>query len=176
MEKNSQLKAAMTYGGIYGLAVCVVTLIFYFIGMDLQSSTPRYLTYAILIIAIVMGIKGYRDNNLGGFIPYGKAVSTGTLIGLFGGIITGAFSVLMFTVIDPDLLEKIMVQATEQLEEQGQSEEQIEMATNWTRKLMSPLFLFIASVLSSAIMSIIISLIAAAFLKKEKNPFSNQMA
>src|SRR5688572_20520377 len=124
MEKRSQMKVAMTYGAMYGLASSIIYLIFYFAGADINNKAPQWIGYIVLIAAISMGIVNYRDQDLGGFISYGKSLGTGVLIGLFGGIITGAFTVLMFTVIDPGLAQKIVEKAQEEMITKGNMSEE----------------------------------------------------
>ncbi len=174
MEKRSQVKVAMTYGGMYGLSSAAVYFIFYFAGADMQAKSPQFISYALLILFLVMGIKSYRDQDMGGHITYGRSLGTGVLIGIFGGIITGFCTVLMFTVIDPGLVEKIITKAQEQMIEKGtMSEDQIEMAIGWTRKMMTPIWLFLFSVLGGAFMSFLFSLIISIFTRKEQTPFQS---
>jgi hypothetical protein len=173
MENNrSQAKVAMTYGSMYGLAAAIIGLVFYFAGADIQSKLPQYISYILLIIFIVMGVKSYRDQELGGYISYGKSLGTGVLIGLFGGIITGFFTVLLFTVIDPGLTQKILEASQQQMIDKGMSEEQLQTALKWTRKFMGPIPLFLFSILGGTFMAFIFSLIVSIFTKKEQNPFS----
>ena len=172
MEKRSQAKVAMTYGAMYGLASCIVYLAFYFGGAAIDNKWPQYLGWAILLVTLYIGIKNYRDQDLGGYISYGKSLGTGVLIGMFGGIIAGAFSVLMFTVIDPSLVEKIIEKTQQDLVEKGNmSEDQISMAVSMTRKFMHPGILFIFAVLGTMFLSFIFSLIISIFTKKEQTPF-----
>jgi hypothetical protein len=174
MEKRSQVKVAMSYGAMYGLSSAAIYFIFYFAGADMQAKSPQLISYVLLILFLVMGIKSYRDQELGGHISYGKSLGTGVLIGMFGGIITGFSTVLMFTIIDPALAEKIVEKAQEQMiEKGGMSEDQIEMAMSWTRKMMSPIFLFLFSILGGAFMSFLFSLIISIFTKKEASPFQS---
>ena len=171
MEKRSQSKVGMAYGAMYGLAASIVSLIFYFAGVDMQSKLPQYTGWVLLIIFIVVGIKSYRDTELSGFISYGKSLGTGTVIGLFGGFITGIFTVLLFTIIDPGLTAKIIEKIQEQWAEKGMTEEQISVALMWTKRMMSPVMLFIWSIVGSAFMSFLFSLIISIFMRKEGNPF-----
>jgi hypothetical protein len=172
MEKRSQVKVAMNYGALYGLSTAALYMIFYFAGADVQSKWPQFLGYILLVIFLVTGIKSYRDQDLGGHITYGHSLGTATLIGLFGGVITGFSTVLMFTVIDPGLGVKIMEKAQEQMLEKGtMTEDQVEMAMSWTRKMMSPAFLFIFSVIGGAFMSFLFGLIISIFTRKEPTPF-----
>ncbi len=172
MENRSQSKVAMAYGAMYGLAAVVINLIFYFLHTDIQSKTPQLLSYVVLIVFIVLGVKSYRDQELGGAISYGKSLGTGTLIGLFGGFITGIYTVLLFTFIDPDLVQKIIDASQQQMADKGMSEDQIEMAIIMTRKMMTPVFLFIFSIVGSTFMAFFFSLLISVFTKKEQqNPF-----
>jgi len=174
MEKRSQLKVAMNYGAMYGLCAAALYLIFYFAGADVQSKSPQFIGYLFLIIFLYMGIKSYRDQDLDGYISYGKSLGTGVLIGLFGGIITGFSTVLMFTVIDPALAGKILEKVQEQMMEKGtMSEDQVNMAMNMTRKFMSPIFLFLFSIAGSAFMAFLFSLIVSIFTRKEPSPFQS---
>ncbi|HNP49771.1 MAG TPA: DUF4199 domain-containing protein, partial [Bacteroidia bacterium] len=168
---RSQTKVAMTYGLMYGLASAVVMLLFYFMNTDVKSKAPQYIGWLLLIAFIVAGTKSYRDTDLGGFIGYGKALGTGTLISIFGGVITGAFTLLFFTFIAPEMTQKILDMSQQQLMDQGMSEDQIAVAMDYTKKFMTPTWLFIFSIVGSAFIGFIFSLITSIFLKKEQNPF-----
>jgi len=174
-NQRTQNKVAMSYGLMFGLSGVAVFLLFYFTGADMQSRWPNYLTYILLILFITMGIKSFRDEDLGGEIGFGKAVGTGTLISIFGGIIVGAFTALFFVYIAPEMTERIIEAAQQNMVENGMSEEQIEMAGNMTRKFMTPMWLFFFSILGNAFMGLIFSLIIGIFLKKDKNPFSSNI-
>jgi len=174
-NKRKQSKVAMTYGTMYGLASSIVYLVFYFGGADIESKSPQWIGYLLLCIFIFLGIKSYRDQDLNGYITYGRSLGTGVLIGLFGGIITGFFTVLMFTVIDPGMAQKIMDAAQQRMVDKGMAEDQIEMGMKWTRKFMSPAILFVFSIVGSAFMALIFSLIISVFTKKEQNPFNTQI-
>ncbi|MCC7231686.1 MAG: DUF4199 domain-containing protein, partial [Bacteroidia bacterium] len=149
-SSRSQLKVAMNFGAMYGLAGIAISLIFYFTGASLESKIPQILTYLAQLIIIIIGIKSYRDNDLGGYIGYGKAVGTGLLISIFGGILAGAFSVIFFSFIAPDMVDRILAAAQQNMIDKGMSEEQIEMGLEWTKKFMTPGWLFIFSIISAA--------------------------
>lgn len=170
---RSQTKVAITYGVMYGLASAAVMLIFYFLGTDVKSKAPQYVGWVLLILFIVLGIKSHRDQDLAGQIGYGKALGTGTLISIFGGVISGIFTLLFFTVIAPEMIQKIMDMSQQQLTEQGMSEEQIAVAMDYTKRFMTPTWLFIFSVLGITFMGFVFSLLISIFLKKEENPFTS---
>jgi hypothetical protein len=174
-NKRTQVKVAMNYGTLNGLAGVALTLLFYFIGTDMQSKIPQLTGYAVLILFIVMGIKSYRDEDLGGYISYGKSLGTGTLISLFGGIISAIFIVIFFTYIAPELPQQILEGTQQKLAERGMNEEQIEQAMSMTKKFMSPVILFIFGIVGTVFMGFIFSLIISIFMKKESNPFNSNI-
>ena len=173
-NKRSQWNVAMSYGTMFGLASAIVFFIFYFAGADIQSKWPQYIGYGMLILFLVLGIKSFRDQDLDGYISYGKSLGTGVLVGLFGGIITGIFTVLMFTVIDPGMANKLIEATQQKLIDQGLPESQIEMSISYARKFMSPPILFVFSIVGQVLMAFIFSLIISVFLKKEQNPFDSR--
>ncbi|HRH67422.1 MAG TPA: DUF4199 domain-containing protein [Bacteroidia bacterium] len=170
---RSQTKVAMTYGTMYGLAAAALMLIFYFLDTDVKSKAPQWTGWLLLIVFIVLGIKSYRDQDLGGHIGYGKSLGTGVLISIFGSIISGAFTLIFFMFIAPEMIQKILDMSQQQLMDQGMSEDQITIAMEWTRKFMTPTWLFIGSVLGTTFMGFLLSLIISIFMKKEQNPFSS---
>jgi hypothetical protein len=174
-NKRSQIKLAMNFGAIYGLSSVAVFLVFYFIGTDIQSKLPQWISYLLLVLLIVTGIKSYRDEDLGGYISYGKSLGTGTLIALFGGVITGFFTLIFFNYIAPDMVQRILDETQKNMMEQGMSDEQVEMAISYSRKFMTPIWLFVFSVLGSAFMGFIFSLIISIFMKKEQTPFGSNI-
>jgi hypothetical protein len=174
-NQRTQTKVAMNYGTLYGLSSVAVFLLFYFLGTDIESRLPQYLSYAILIMFIVMGIKSYRDEDLGGYISYGKSLGTGVLISVFGGILTGVFTLIFFLYIAPEMSQKIMEAAQQNMAEKGMSDEQIESAMSISQKFMTPPWLFVFSVLGSAFMGFIFSLLISIFMKKEQNPFNSNI-
>jgi hypothetical protein len=174
-NQRTQTKVAMNYGLLYGLSGTAVFLLFYFLGTDLQSKLPQYINYVILILFIVMGVKSYRDEDLGGHISYGKSLGTGVLIALFGGIISGIFSLIFFKYIAPEMIQKILDTTQQGLTEKGLTDEQMEAAMTWTRKFMQPAWLFVFSILGSAFAGFLFSLIISVFMKKEENPFNSNI-
>jgi hypothetical protein len=177
MENNrTQNKISMTYGAICGLVSIVIFMLFYFMGTDIESKAPQYLSYTVLAILIFLGIKSYRDQDLGGYISYSKALGTGTLIALYSGIIGAIFSVIFFQFIAPDMIDQIIAAAQENMAKQGLSEEQMQMGIDWTRKFMQPTWLFVFSIITNVFLGFIFSLLISVFLKKENTPFNSTIA
>lgn len=174
-NQRTQVKVAMNYGTLSGLSGVVVFLLFYFMGTDIQSKLPQWIGYIILVVFMIMGIKSYRDEDLGGYISYGRSLGTGTLIAIFAGIISAIFSVLFFNFIAPEMTQRILESAQESMTERGMSEDQIETAMAYTQKFMTPFWLFTFSVVSAAFIGFIFSLIISIFTRKEQNTFNSNI-
>jgi hypothetical protein len=168
MSKNF-LRHSATYGLIIGLALVILSLIDYVLGLYGQNKLFKLLSYVIMAGGIVYAAIHYRNREMGGFITYGQVVSYGLLTSVFFGIVTAVFSVLLITVIDPSYIDKVLDIAVQQLYEQGYTEQQIDMALDMSRRFSTPVFTFIGGIISSVIMGLILSLIAAIFVKRN-NP------
>jgi hypothetical protein len=170
MENNngSLLKATMNYGLISGLIVIVYSLLLYILGLHLNQYLG-YLTIVILAACIFIFTKQFRDKQNEGFISYGKAFQLGILIGLFAAILLSFFSYIEVTFIDPTIVQKQLDIQQEKMLAKGMSEEQVDMAIQMAKKMMSPAMLFIMSIVSFTFWAAIISLITSAILKKNSS-------
>lgn len=178
LDNNHEMKSggdslfsnALKFGLFTSAAYILVSLLFYVLDVD-KTSWVQYLVFLVLIAGIVMGIIQFRDKQSGGFLSYGKCFSTGVLISLVVGLIIGVYIYLFMTFFDPGQIEEMAEMAEQKLVDQGMTDEEIDQAMVIARKFMSPVFSAISSVFSMAFGGAIISLIAAAFLKKNDNSF-----
>ena len=176
-KPNTLFKNALFYG-LLTAVISIVFSVFTYI-LDVPFKNPvMYFSFVILLAGIIYGTLQYRNVSLGGYITFGNAFLSGFLIVFIASIATSIYSYVFFTFIDPAYIERIIQQTLEQTEakmlEKGQSEDQIEPILAMTRKFMSPLMMSIMSVLTSAVFGAILSLFAAAILKKEDKSFDGQ--
>lgn len=169
-KPNPIYKNSMNYGTIVGLALCIIVIIVSTLKIKSQT-IPNLLSYAILITAIVIGTKNLRDNLEGGFISYGRALWSGTLITFFCAIITCFYMLLHFRFIDPSAIDQILQQQEQGMIDNGMPDEQIEMGMKYARKFTTPIWIAIFGLIMYTFMGFIFSLITSAFLKKEATPF-----
>lgn len=170
---NTMLKSSMTSGLILGIALVVFSLVIYIMGIIKPPFWVSLLNYVIIIGGIVWGTKKYRDEDLGGEIAYSKALGFGILICVFASIISGIYTILLMTVIDPEYINKLMTVLEEEYVKAGLTEDQIDAAMSMVKKMQSPIFMALSSVIGFAFMGAIFSLVTSAFLKKEKAIFEN---
>ncbi|MBU6341057.1 MAG: DUF4199 family protein [Bacteroidetes bacterium] len=177
-NQPSYLKIAMTTGLYIALASVVIGLLTYLTGYSetlIRNSALQWvnnlLSLGILFFFIYSACIKHRNENLGGYISYGRCLGLGTLSGLFSGLIVGIWTIIFMQFIAPDMTDMILGITQEKLAESGMGEDMIENQINITKKFMTPLPLFGISLLSSIFMAFLVSLVAGAFARKNQ-PFN----
>jgi F0F1-type ATP synthase membrane subunit c/vacuolar-type H+-ATPase subunit K len=173
-NNSNLMKSTMTSGAILGAALLIYTLVLYMTNLTF-SSVLGYVSYLIMIGGIVLGIKNFRDQEQQGFITYGRAIGIGMLTVLFASIIMAVFIYLLYTVIDPGLIEKAIEFSRNKMAAKNLTDDQIEAAINMTKKFMTPAFMVIGTIIGYGFFGLIFSLIISAFMKKEKGVFSETL-
>jgi len=167
----SPLKNAMNFGAMLGLATMIESFIFQLLKVR-GGFTSQILMMVVLTVFIVLGCMQYRKSN-NGYMSYGQGLGQGVLISFFGSILLGFFTYVFFKYASPESLKEIIDLAQEQLEDQGLSEDQVDMAMQMQSKIMTPGIMGITMILTNTFLGTIISLISSAVLKKENpNPFA----
>ncbi|GAB3737057.1 DUF4199 domain-containing protein [Spirosoma lituiforme] len=170
-DQPSTARTALKWGAILGLVLMAITLIMY---LTDQSTNPLFsgLTLGAVVALLVLAMRDYRTLN-GGYMTYSEGLGIGALLSAVAGLLSSAFSTFYNVVIDPTVQQRAMEQAREKMEAQGNmSDESIDQAMEWSQKLQSPGFTFIAGVFGTVIVGFLLSLIVAAFIRRNKaNPF-----
>ncbi len=157
--------------GIYlGFALIMYTLVLFILDVDMESPL-KYGSYAIMAIGLYMSIIAFRDKQLDGFISYGKAFSAGFYTGLFASVIASIFTIIYVQYIDTELIANILLVAEESMLEANpdMSNEQIDQALSMTEMFTSPIMMGVMGFIANLILSAILSLIIAIFAKRENN-------
>lgn len=175
-------KNSLNYGIIAGLVLIVYSLLLYF--FDLMFYKPFLLnnvvSFLIVIVFMVIGTKHLRDRIMHGSMSYGKAFLSAFLIGLFAMIISLIFSNILSYVIDPGIRDKAFQYSAEQMLKKGRfTEEQIEAMIEQQKQMSSKLWVVLIgqffALLGIGLINAVIALVAAAFLKKEGDTFTDAM-
>ncbi|WP_320052259.1 DUF4199 domain-containing protein [uncultured Acetobacteroides sp.] len=174
-EKNPSsvmLKSAATNGAILGLISILFVVITYMTG-DIYKGNVwlSVLSMVISIAALVYFALSYRKTACGGFITYGNAFIYCWLTYIFAGVLSIAFMVLLQTVIEPNYMEKMADVQREMLLKKGLSDSQVEQSIAMASKFQTPLYIAIIGFLGNALVGLVISLITAIFVKKDKPVF-----
>jgi hypothetical protein len=171
MEQSvSPWKANLNSGVIMGTVGIVYTLLMYFLDYTFNKSMS-YIFIALSFVLLYYFIKSYRDSYMNGFITYGQAVGAGVIIYLYYAVISAIFMYILYTVIDPGLIKKMLAMAEEQVTKSGRvPAEQIDTVMAFQKKFLIPEIQAPLSIFFNMIFGTIISLIVSIFLKKEGNP------
>lgn len=163
----------MTYGAYAGLVSIVFFLILHYSGLSGTNGVFQWLGYVPFAVFIFLGTRQFRDQFLGGYIRYGKALASGVLISLFCGVLLAFFMYFFMKVIDTD--QKMMSMIREQNEQamldRNMSEEEIEKTLEISAQFLTPGFIAVMSVIGYVFFGFLISLFTSFFLKKEDDSF-----
>ena len=157
--------------GVYlGVALILFSLILYLLGID-RESPVQYVSYLILIVGLAWSIFAFRNKDLGGFCTYGKAFSAGFYTALIASLLTGIYTFINVTAIDPGMIGEILLRAEEGMlaSNPNMTDDQLEIALSWTEMMTTPIMMSVFNFIGNLLVSTILSLIIAIFAKRENN-------
>lgn len=170
MEDNVNVwKTNLTNGLIFGLIGIVYQLIIYFLDLSLNQ-IQGWILLLVQIVVLFFLVKSYRDNYLHGSITYGQGLGAGVVIFLYYAVIMAIFSYLLYAVIDTGLIDKQLAFTEEKMVERGIPQASIDAGMAIQRKIMKPGIMAPLSIFGNMFGGLIMSLIVAAFVRKEGNP------
>lgn len=158
---------AIKYGLILGLIGIIYFILLDFLGKA-QDQGWNYLGLVFTIVAFYFAYKEFKEDG-DGFMSYGQGLGIGTLVSLFSSILSGAFTGIYITYINPAFMENAKQVQIAKLEEQGLSDAQIEQAQPMMDLFTSPFMIFIMAIFVGTFFGFLIALIMSAIFKKS-NP------
>jgi cytochrome bd-type quinol oxidase subunit 2 len=168
-EKPTVLNTGIRYGLYLALASIALMLIITIAGGNpLQNdfkSWSTWVNFAVSIAIIVLAHKYFKDNG-DGFMSFGQGFGIAFVAFMVSIAIAGVFTYVYANFIDKNLMEDIWNRTAEQMEQQGQSDETIEVALNMTKKLFW-VFYLIGGGFGAAVISLIVSIFTQ---KRNPNP------
>ena len=163
-------KPALIYGAILGFVSVFLSLVFYFIGLSTENWTSWVVMLINLVLLVYLMIH-YRREYLGGYASFGQIfLMVLVSAGVISTIINVVYQYLLFTVIDPGLLEQMRIMAEERIMNNSRIPESMyddimeRVAKTMTVSYMTKMQLILGPVINA-----VIGLIVAAFLKKEED-------
>ncbi len=174
------MKTYLIYGAAMAIAGAVLAIVLYLLGFH---SDPAKLTAAqiigtcvglgIAITCITLGIKARRAE-----VPttedfgYGRALGAGVMIALFAALFGTVSTFAYAKFINPEFVDVIVQAQIQKMESQGMNSAQLESAEKMIRAMSGPLAQTIFGCLGSFVFGTLISLVAAAVLKRPAAPES----
>lgn len=169
--KNSKVQIGLLYGGITSLLSILIGFALSSFGLsDMSSGGNGWVNALILILGIYLCSEAFKKVN-DGYMSSSELIQMSLYIGVVVGLISGIFSWIYLTYIDPEMMDKIYRMAEIKMEEQGNSDEQIEMATDLMKKFMSPPFLIGIGLIMNLLFSLILGAVLSLFLKNDRPVF-----
>lgn len=168
-QRNLVLKHAMKFGLILGGAMIVYSHLLYLTNL-MENTLFGVLSYGLFILGIIIGTKRLRDGQLEGYISYSRAFIAGLYISLFVGFLMGIYTYILNT-IDPQVLERSLELQAETLLEYGMDEDKVEQQILIRKSFSSPVFMAISGIIGFGLIGAVVSLLTAAFLRKDAPPF-----
>lgn len=166
-EQTSTYRTGIKWGLILGLVSIVYSLVLFTTGSIGKPGTS-IASIVLSVGGLVLAMREFRTLN-GGFMSFGQGVTVGTVTGLVAGIFSTLFSWFYMTMIDPNVMTTVLDQTREELDKQGMlSDEQIDTQMEMMERFMTPGFMLGSGLAMSLIGSLILALIIAAFMKKNK--------
>jgi multisubunit Na+/H+ antiporter MnhB subunit len=171
-KEVSPQNTIVRYGLIGGLGLVIYGLIGMLTGLSNPAGgfTTIIINSLIVIVLyvglLVFSVKNHRDNELGGYIKFGRAFMVAFLVGLIAALLSTLFNYIYLNFIDPDYINTIAEGSMEMYEKFGMNEEQIEAAMEGVKSAGS-LKSQLTNLAFGTGMGAIICLIIAAVMKKD---------
>lgn len=168
-------KPALIYSAILGLIGILLAVVFYV--LNVQFKTWAAIVSVIVPIGVVVYcLRAYRDEHLGGFATYGKLLLMTLAIAVVSSLLSVAYTYVLVNYIDVEYVEKVKQFTIEKISENPRvTEAQLDMLIERTENRTTKAKIIRQQLVGGIILTFIIGLIAAAFLKKEETPVSNTM-
>jgi hypothetical protein len=168
-EKVSTARVALKYGVLVAVAIMIYTTIINVSGLS-QNPVLSSLQFVFMIVAIVMAMKDFREQNKG-FMTYGEGLGLGTLLSAVMGLLVSLFSTFYNRFIDSTILTQALDKVRMDMEQRGMDDAQIDQSMELAQRFMSPGIMFFSGILMSILTGFIISLILSAIFRREKPVF-----
>jgi len=166
-RNRAEITTSLSWGVILGLISILFTTILYMLDQSFNQKLG-YIGMAITFIVLSFAMESYRDNVLGGIMPFGKAFGFGALVCIVSALISSIYQIILYQLIDPGLQEKLIQFTIDQMLERGVPEEQIDLVMDKMKIFLDPNFRIFSSFMMAGFFGIILSLIVGAIQKKEE--------
>lgn len=171
MEKVSSARIALKWGLIYGIITILYTTIAYNTELWKNQFLGIGIGVVLSVLFLYLAMNEFKILN-GGFMTFSQGLGVGMLTSATSGLLSMVYDFLYKKFIDPNVVDQQLEMAREQYESMGMAEEQIEAAIEKAASYTDSGLAFIFGMLFVLFFGLIISLIVAGFVKKDKPVFS----
>ena len=167
-------RTVLVFGLFAGLIVATTMGIFMSIcykdpatSMGTGSMIIGFLSMIIAFSLIYVGVKNYRDKQLGGTISFGKAFKMGLLIALVASTIYVITWAILYTYVMPDFMDIYSAEMIKQAAPADVQAKTEEMA-KYKEMYKNPVFFVLFTYMEILPVGLLISLITALILKRKR--------
>lgn len=164
------MSTTLLYALVMAVAQIVVSLISFFLGYQTDKMSSGgwfgFVQVAVTIAILILGIKAVRDEQEGKYLSYGKGVGTGVLIVLYSTVIIAIYTYVYLIYINPSFSDFFIATSRAKWIAGGMSETQMENAEKGVRWFTKPPIWTAIGTIFNLIIGTVLSLIIAAFLKR----------
>ncbi|AKA35295.1 DUF4199 domain-containing protein [Flagellimonas lutaonensis] len=168
------MKKTIIRYGVYGaLTICLLSLLGWFAGDNLDYSTKEVIGYASMVVSlsfVYFGIKHFRDKQNGGKISFKKALTIGVLISVITALIFGILDIIYVEYLNPGFMDDYYNHSIEQMKSTlptAEYEAKVAELEAQKEMFMNPLFTFIVMGMTVFVIGFIISLVSALLLQRK---------
>ncbi|TMI90810.1 MAG: DUF4199 domain-containing protein [Bacteroidetes bacterium] len=170
--EETKIMSPQIKGLLIALIVIILGIAGYFTNLGF-STWYNWVVNAIMLAAIIIACVHFA-NQKQGYVTFGNVFLHGFKITAVVAIIVLVYTLLAFTVLFPDMKEKIFEMQQAQMEKKGIDDDKIEQGMTIMKKYFM-IFLVIGVIFGTLVWGSIASLIGAAVAKKKKISPLDQM-
>lgn len=179
MEENTTTPTLVNHGAKWGAILAGVTIVLVMLIYAIDYTMMAGFTFIIIATLLGIGMVVYAGinyrNQIGGYIPFGKAYLHGLLVFAVAGLISTVFNFLLYFIIDPELannmVDAIIANTEKTMENWGAPPDTIDQQIEKMREDMPKNFTAVGLVkgyFTGLIWYIILSLITGLIVKKNQ--------
>lgn len=164
-------RIALVYGSISGILIIALMLL----GMQTGAGHSMwfgYLTMVVVLSLIFVGVKRYRDNQLGGVVKFIPAFGLGLAIAAVAGVFYVISWEISLQLTDFAFVNDYVAGTQAAYEAKGLTGEalaaKMEVWENWSTAYMNPLYRWPLTFIEIFPVGLIVALIGAAVLRNPK--------
>ncbi len=128
------------------------------------------LSLFITVVIFFITLKKYREEELGGYMTFGRGFQFVFFASIIVAIVTSIFVFIQMKYIDPSMMDAAMNQQMADMEKQGMTEEQMEVATKVTGFFKTPMAIGLITLVGQLFWGALIGVIYGAIMKKWPPP------
>lgn len=133
----------------------------------MEKNNLMSIMYMVLLFGTVILTQiQVREQSLGGIMSFSKAFGTGMLLALAVAVMFAVFNFIFYSFISPDTLDEARRMAETSMQEQGKTQEEIDMAMKITGFMFTPVGILLSTIIFYPLFGLLLSLLASLFTQR----------